>query len=52
MLAAVEMLHSHGMVHCDIKPANFCLGDPESNERNTVYLVDFGFVKPMPSKVS
>lgn len=24
-LAALKALHSHGYVHCDIKPANFCI---------------------------
>ena len=49
MLDSVRLLHSKGFVHRDIKPANFCL---EANGSSTrVYLVDFGFVRPLPKQV-
>ena len=48
MLEAVEKLHRQGFVHRDIKPANFCLGYGQNT--STLYLVDFGFVQPLPQK--
>lgn len=50
MLAAVEKLHTQGFVHRDIKPANFCVA--YGSDSSTVYLIDFGFVQPLPKKVS
>ncbi len=43
MLDAIEILHSHGYVHCDIKPANFALGI--KRHRGQVYMIDFGLAK-------
>lgn len=50
MLLALEKLHLQGYVHRDIKPPNFCLG--HGKESNTIFLIDFGFVQPLPKKVS
>lgn len=49
MLAALEKLHTQGFVHRDIKPANFCVA--YGKDSSTVYLIDFGFVQPLPQKV-
>lgn len=34
MLAALQHLHEHGIVHKDVKPANFCLAS-DSIEQNS-----------------
>ncbi|EIN06294.1 kinase-like protein [Punctularia strigosozonata HHB-11173 SS5] len=43
MLSALEHLHSFGIVHRDVKPANIlaCLDDP-----SRLKLIDFGIAKP------
>ena len=35
MLAALQHVHEHGIVHNDVKPANFCLaaGDIQANSK-------------------
>mmetsp|Transcript_57414 Transcript_57414/g.166741 ORF Transcript_57414/g.166741 Transcript_57414/m.166741 type:complete len:344 (-) Transcript_57414:54-1085(-) len=40
LLAALEFVHAAGVVHRDLKPDNFLIGD--SANAGTVYLVDFG----------
>eukprot|EP00993_Chasmostoma_nieuportense_P001099 NODE_2008_length_1307_cov_22.895763_g1911_i0.p1 GENE.NODE_2008_length_1307_cov_22.895763_g1911_i0~~NODE_2008_length_1307_cov_22.895763_g1911_i0.p1 ORF type:complete len:373 (-),score=14.01 NODE_2008_length_1307_cov_22.895763_g1911_i0:136-1254(-) len=40
MLSRIELVHSKGILHRDIKPQNFVMGlGPQSNQ---VYLIDFG----------
>jgi tau tubulin kinase len=44
MLVAIENVHSVGIIHRDIKPSNFVMGRT-SEDKNNVYLVDFGLAK-------
>lgn len=37
----LETLHNHGILHNDVKPANFLLGF-EKNDTDTVYTIDLG----------
>ncbi|KAK2952492.1 putative Tau-tubulin kinase [Blattamonas nauphoetae] len=39
-LEALELLHSKGYLHCDVKPSNFVIG--RNSHRSTLYLIDFG----------
>ncbi|TFK72337.1 kinase-like protein [Pluteus cervinus] len=43
MLASLEHLHSHHLIHRDIKPDNFLFGLGENSER--VHLVDYGLAQ-------
>lgn len=44
---ALHVIHSAGMVHCDIKPSNIIV--VRDGEREIVKLVDFGLVRKVPS---
>ncbi|KAK2948873.1 putative Tau-tubulin kinase [Blattamonas nauphoetae] len=39
-LEAIELLHSKGYLHYDIKPSNLVIG--RNSRRNFIYLIDFG----------
>uniref|UniRef100_A0A6B2LBW7 non-specific serine/threonine protein kinase n=1 Tax=Arcella intermedia TaxID=1963864 RepID=A0A6B2LBW7_9EUKA len=40
MITNLEILHSLGIIHCDLKPENFLMG--RGDKANRVYLIDFG----------
>lgn len=42
IIQTLKEIHNHGMVHCDLKPANFLLKDDNVNE---IYIIDFGFTR-------
>ncbi|HEX6127477.1 MAG TPA: protein kinase [Candidatus Limnocylindria bacterium] len=41
VLAGLEPLHAHGLVHCDVKPGNVMVG-PDGTK-----LIDFGIARPL-----
>ena len=42
-LSAWEYIHSHGIVHCDIKPQNILSRD--GTDYSHVYIIDFGMAR-------
>jgi len=42
--SALQFIHNHGVIHCDVKPANVLLGP-----RNQVWLSDFGIASTVTS---
>jgi len=47
MLLALNYIHSHGMIHCDLKLENFMYDHKDSNH---LKLIDFGFSKMCDKK--
>lgn len=43
MICRIEMTHTRGFIHRDIKPDNFLMG--RGSRRHLVYLIDFGLAK-------
>ena len=42
IIERIEYIHSKYILHLDIKPENFLIGNPDSS---TIYIIDFGFSK-------
>ncbi|KAI7866741.1 kinase-like domain-containing protein [Spinellus fusiger] len=45
MLTRVQSIHAKNLIYRDIKPDNFLVGKPGTNETNDVFIVDFGMAK-------
>lgn len=42
-LQCLEKLHENNIIHCDLKPENFCIGAEEKCE--LLHIIDFGLSK-------
>ena len=50
MLTCLEYVHNKGILHRDLKPGNFLVG--EGKNANRIYLVDFGLSRQVRSETS
>lgn len=46
---AIEAMHGSGLLHRDVKSANFAMGCTDKDAKN-VYLLDFGLVRQYKTK--
>lgn len=44
MIRRIEKVHEEKIIHRDIKPDNFLIGNSESNKDN-IHIIDFGLAK-------
>lgn len=46
MAAALQVIHHHGIVHCDLKPDNIMLvNDPSASAKQRIKILDFGIAR-------
>ncbi|KAL3121828.1 hypothetical protein niasHT_002056 [Heterodera trifolii] len=50
LLHALKTLHNIGYLHLDVKPENAVIGRRESNERQLIFLIDFGLARKYVSR--
>lgn len=46
LIAALQVIHNHGVLHCDVKPHNVVIG-LRGVQRSQLYFVDFGLAQPL-----
>lgn len=46
IISILKSIHEKGLVHRDIKPDNFLLGNNDNNKKQ-IYIIDFGFCKSL-----
>ena len=44
-LSRIQVIHGKNLIYRDIKPDNFLIGRPRTNDANIVHVVDFGMAK-------
>ncbi|XP_046650233.1 casein kinase I-like [Daphnia pulicaria] len=41
----VKMVHSHNIIHCDVRSGNFLVDRSENNKEKMIHIIDFGLAK-------